>query len=189
MSRSALVTDRVAALVAGVLMLGVGALAIVWWSGRWSALPDQIDAGGLLAVLGQPWWPWVAGIAGLALLVLGVWWLAAHLRSQKVGRMALPGSSQEGKLTADARPVAKAAGEVLGTVRGVRSSRASISHDRGQIVARLTATIDPDADLRQVAEAADRVSADLRQVLGREDISCLVQLKVSSRPGSLARVD
>lgn len=189
MSRSALVTDRVAALVAGVLMLALGVLAIVWWSGRWSALPDQIDAGGLRDLLGQPWWPWAAGLAGLALLVLGVWWLAAHLRSQKVGRMALPGSSQEGKLTADARPVAKAAGEVLGTVRGVRSSRATISHDRGQIVARLTATLDPDADLRLVADAADRVSADLRQVLGREDISCLFQLKVSSRPGSLARVD
>jgi len=188
-SRSALAADRVAALIAAGLVLGLGVLAIVWWSGRWSALPDQIDAGGLLAVLGQPWWPWAAGLAGLGLVVLGVWWLAAHLRSQKVGRMALPGSSQAGRLTADARTVAKAAGEVLGNVRGVRSSRATISHDRGQIVARLTATLDPDADLRLVADAADRVSADLRQVLGREDISCLVQLKVSSRPGSLARVD
>jgi len=184
-----LAADRVAALVAAVLMLGLGLLAIVWWSGRWSVLPDQIDAGELLGGLGQPWWPWVAGIAGLGLVTLGVWWLAAHLRSQKVGRLALPGSSKEGRLTADARPVAKAAGEALGKVRGVRSSRATISHGRGQIVARLTATIDPDADLRLVAEAADRVSADLRQVLGREDVSCLVQLKVSSRTSSLARVD
>lgn len=189
MSRGTLVADRLAVLVAAVLALALGILTLLWWSGRWSALPDQIDAGPLLDVLGQPWWPWAAGIVGLGLVLVGLRWLVAHLRSQRIGRMALPGSNKEGRLTADARPVAKAAGEALGQVRGVRSSRATISHDRGQIVARLTATVDPDADLHLVAGAADQVSAELRQVLGREDIACRVQLKVSSRSSSLSRVE
>lgn len=188
MNPRTLVADRFAALVAAVLALALGVLAILWWTGRWSALGQQVDASATMNALDQPWWPWAVGLAGVILGLLGLRWLVAHLRSQGVGRLTLPGSSKAGRLTAEAKPVAKAAGDRLGKTRGVRSARATLTHDRGQIVARFTATVDPDADLALVASAADQVSAELRQVLGRDDVMCRVQLKVSARTSTIPRV-
>ena len=188
MSRRVRGIDRGATLVASLLALGLGVLAILWWTGTWAALPEQVNASAVTDALDQPWWPWAAGAGGLALVLIGLGWLSDHLRSQSVGRLALPGSGTSGRLNADAGPVAKAAGEAFGAVRGVRSSRATISHDRGQMVARVTATVDPEADLDIIASAADRVSAELRQVLGRDDVLCRVQLKVSGKNSTLSRV-
>ena len=55
-------------------------------------------------------------------------------------------------------------------------------------MARLTATIEPQADLATVAAAADAVSADLKKVLAREDLYCLVNLRVAQRGRQLSRV-
>ena len=72
--------------------------------------------------------------------------------------------------------------------RAVRSVRGTINRDRGQLVARLTATIEPQADLATVGAAADAVSADLKKVLAREDLRCQVNLRVAHRGRRLSRV-
>jgi hypothetical protein len=60
--------------------------------------------------------------------------------------------------------------------------------ERGQVVARLTATIEREADLALIARAADQVSADLAAVLERGDLHCRVQVNVAARHRSLPRV-
>lgn len=188
MKHRVIVLDRVAAAVTGVLLVGAGLLALAWCTGQVLDLPDTIDAAAALDVTAASWWPWALAGAGIVLLLLGARWLVAHLQSQTVSRLTLPGSGPAGRLVADARPVAKAAAEAFGSTQGVRSSRATITHDRGQMIARLRATVEHDADLGDVARAADRVSAELRGVLDRDDLRCQVRLKVSSRKSGLARV-
>ena len=53
---------------------------------------------------------------------------------------------------------------------------------------RLTATIDPHADLHLIAAAADHVAADLARVLQRDDLHCQVNLKVARRAHTASRV-
>ena len=60
--------------------------------------------------------------------------------------------------------------------------------ERGQLVARLRATIEAEADLQAITSAADQVAADLAQVLERDDLHLQVQLKVATRSRSLPRV-
>lgn len=188
MSRGTLALDRVATVLAALVCLVAGAAALVWWSGRTTVLPESVDAAPVTDVTGQSWWPWALGLAGVVLILLGLRWLTAHLPQRGVGLLALPGSSSEGRLQADAGTVADAAAEELGGVRGVRSSRGTVQRDRGQVVVRLTATIEPDADLDAVARGADRASGQLQDVLGRDDLHCRVQLRVAGRGRPQPRV-
>ena len=56
-------------------------------------------------------------------------------------------------------------------------------------MAKLRATIERQADLTAIAAAADRVSADLRQVTQREDLVCQINLGVARTTRDLSRVD
>ena len=125
---------------------------------------------------------------GLLLALLGLRWIAAHLGRPTVSRLHLTGSGSGGRLDARAAKVAGAAADALADTIGVRSARGTVVRDRGQLVARLTATLEPDADLGVVARQADLVSAQLRQVLDRDDVRCSVELRVAARGGRMPRV-
>lgn len=78
------------------------------------------------------------------------------------------GSGPEGRLLVNAGTVASAAADAIAA--GVRSATGTIQRDRGQLVAKLTATVEREADLHLVAAAADTVTADLRRALQRDDM-------------------
>lgn len=177
MSRGTLAVDRLATVLLALICMVSGVLGFLWWRGTFD-VTRRADMTGVRTVLEQPWWPWVALLAGLLLIVLGLRWLLGHLPRRGVDEINLDGSGQRGRLRAAAKPVAEAAAEALAAAPGVRSSRGSVIRERGQVVARLTCTVDPGADLSAVAAAADRVAADLAGVLGRDDLHCQVQLKV-----------
>lgn len=187
MSRAVIAFDRLAAIVVSLLLIGAGLAGLVWWRGD-LGLSGPLDAAAAVDLTTQPWWPWVAGFVGAALVLLGLRWLAGHVITSGVGQVRLPGSSKQGRLTAQVKPVAQAAAEVLEATDGVRSARGTINRDRGQLVARLSATIEPQADLATVTAAADAVSGDLKKVLAREDLRCLVNLRVARRGRQLSRV-
>ncbi len=63
-------------------------------------------------------------------------------------------------------------------VQGACGACGRIVRDRGQLVARLSATIERDADLGLLAHKADAVSTDLEHALGRQDLHCSVELRV-----------
>lgn len=186
-SRATLAVDRFATLLLALALIAGGALGIWWWTGD-SSLPTRSDTGQLQDLVGQSWWPWASAIAGLVLILLGVRWIASHVRTTKVKRLNLKGSGSEGRLGVDGTRVAGAAADAFTDTLGVRSAKGSVRHDRGQIVANLSATIEPEADLHQVAEQADLVSAELAQVLGREDLRCSVELTVARIAKPLERV-
>ncbi|MGL5930993.1 MAG: hypothetical protein ACRCY8_18835 [Dermatophilaceae bacterium] len=187
MRRRTVALDRAVVLLTGLLLIAAAVAGFVWWRGD-LGLSGPLDTAVATDAAEQPWWPWAVGATGALLVVLGLRWLAAHLRSSRVGALRLPGSGPHGRLTADTGSVARAAGEVLAATPGVRSARGGVDRDRGRLVARLRATIEPEADLATVAAASDRVAADLRTVLQRDDIRCRVDLRVAQHGRNLPRV-
>ena len=188
MSRGVIAFDRFASFLVGIVLVAAGAFALVWWLDLFSWLPRALNTSPVTDAISRPWWPWVAGLVGAVLVLLGLRWLAGHLPSSRVGELTLPGSGRQGKLRAAATPVAKNAAEVLEGTPGVRSVSGRMLRERGQLVARLDATIEAGADLQAITSAADQVAADLAKVLERDDLRCQVQLKVATRSRSLPRV-
>ena len=190
MSRAVIAWDRVVTLLIGLLLIAVGLAGILWWLGDflgWSQQPLQVDRA--LELTEEAWWGWAVGAAGILLILLGLRWLAAHVPDRRVSNLKLPGSTAQGRLDAKVRPIAGAAAEAFALTPGVRTARGTIQRDRGQLVAKLRATIEQQADLTTIADAADRVSAELRQVTQRDDLVCQVNLGVARTTRDLSRVD
>lgn len=188
MSRGVITLDRFAALLMGIVAIAAGVFAVGWWLNVFSWLPTSLETAPVTGATTQPWWPWAAGLAGTVLVLLGLRWLVAHIPHGSVDDLTLPGTGIEGKLRAAATPVAKAAADALAATPGVRSATGRVRRDRGQLIARLSATIEADADLQAVASAADRIAIDLARVLEREDLHSLVMLRVATRNRPLPRV-
>lgn len=181
-SRRTLVLDRAVTLVLSVALLAGGGLAVWWWSGT-SGLAEQVDLGPAESTLAAVWWPAVAALVGLVLVLVGLRWLLAHLGGGQVPTLHLRGSGEGGRLEVDPSRVAAAAAAAFADTAGVRSARGRIVRDRGQLVARISATIELDADLAGLAHRADEVSADLDRALGRQDLYCSVELRVGGPAG------
>ncbi|GAA0291922.1 hypothetical protein [Kineococcus aurantiacus] len=192
MGRAVLGLDRLLALLAGVVLLVAGAATAAWGGGWlvrvWSAAPRQLQLKTATDTFAATWWPWAAGVTGAVLVLLGLWWLLAHLPRRGVGTLVLPGSDKHGRLLLEPAGAATAAAEVLEEFPGVRSAGSRVLRDRGQLVVELKALVEPTADLTAVVAATDAVSADLHQVLDRDDARARVHLSVARRARRLPRV-
>lgn len=189
MSRGVMGWDRVAAFVLGLLLLAAGLAVVGWWTGYlddvWSAAPDALDTSAAADLAGETWWPWALGVAGALLVLLGLWWLLSHIPRRGTGPLRLQGSGSGGELSIDGGQATQAAAEALAQTPGVRAASGTFARDRGELVAGLRVTIDPTADLDEVASAVEVASADLHRVLGRDDVRCRAQVSVAAnaRPG------
>jgi hypothetical protein len=160
--------DRVATAVAGLLLIGIGLLAFVWDRRLFFDWPNAMNLGGPLAWLRQGWVPWAAGIGGAVLVLLGLWWLLAHLPSRRLHAEPLPGSGAggQGQVRVELKAVATRAAEDLARLPGVTSCRGRALRDRGQMVIELRPTLAADTDLATFARGADIEAARTQDVLG-----------------------
>lgn len=188
MSRSVVIVDRLATLLVALLLIATGAAAIVWWLGE-LGLMGPVDVALVVEQTTQAWWSWAAGLVGVVLVLLGLRWLLGHIPHRGVAAIRLRGTGTSGRLTAQVSQASHAAAELLEETEGVRSTRGTIHRDRGQLVARIKATVEPQADLAAVTAAADTVATELKQVLDRDDLRCSVRLHVARRGRRLSRVD
>ncbi len=194
MSRAVLATDRVIALLVGVVLAAAGVGAAAWYLESRGMLPggvqlsDQVDTAALQTATSASWWPWASAAVGVLLVLLGLWWLAAHLPDRRLDRLRIAGTSERDRLEADAGSVANAAADALGRVDGVRSARGHLRRERGQLLLSLHATIEHGADLAEVARTCDQTSADVAHVLGRDDLRCRVRVQVAHRDRAIPRV-
>jgi len=171
--------DRTAGTLIALSLLTTGAAMIAWRYDRIPSAPDQLTAGPLTDPTGAEWWPWATGAAGVVAILLGLWWLARHLPRRVGGRFALPGGDRSGQLAADAHSAVDAAAQALARTPGIRDGSGQIVADRGQLVAELTCTIEPTADLQSVQAAAARTVAELATVVALPTIRTRVRLRVA----------
>ena len=192
MRRSVLGLDRFLAIVLGLCLLVAGAAVASWYTGWlgdvWTATPKKLSTAGAADVVEMSWWPWAALGAGVLAVVLGLWWLIAHLPRRGVGMLVLPGSGKTGRLLVDPTGPAGAAADTLADTPGIRNAHAKVLRDRGELVVAITGTVDPSADLSEVAAAADAVTTDLQTVLGRDDARARVRFSVARHDRDRARV-
>ncbi|MEU4396779.1 hypothetical protein [Kribbella sp. NPDC023855] len=190
MRRGLIAFDRLAAVVLAIVLIAAGAAALAWRHDLIPDATDRLEINGLAELPQAAWWPWATGVGGVLLVVLGLTWLARHLPRHGTGRLRLPGSDETGRLTADANAAAGAAGHVLAQTPGVRSGSGRIVLDRGQLVAEITATLEPGADLDAVRAAAEQTGQELHQVVGRDDLHHRIELRVArhAKPPTTARV-
>ena len=191
MRRSTLAFDRVLVLLLGLVLLVVGVAAVGWQVGFletvWPDVPSSLDVdSGRLT--GASSYPLLAGIVGVALVLIGLWWLLAHLPRRSVGSLRLPSGDQPGRLVVDPGPAVSTAAEVLAEDPIIRSARGAILADRGELVVRLRATVDPDSDLDDAVAACDRVLSDLAHVLPADQLRSRVELSVLRRGEVAPRV-
>jgi hypothetical protein len=184
MRRSVLAFDRVVVLLLGLLLIVVGVAAVGWQVGFLesvsSDVPDELAVDSTQVTQGSAYAPLAAAL-GVALVVLGLWWLLAHLPRRSVGSLRLPSGEQPGRLVVEPGPAVATAAEVLSDDPLVRSARGAVLADRGERVVRLRATVDPDADLATVVATCDRVLADLAHVLPADQLRSRVELSVLRR--------
>jgi hypothetical protein len=179
--------DRLMVALAGVALIVVGLGCMVWstrstpWWPQWiQQLPDRVSIGAAVGWLASPWWPWVSGTLAFLLALVAVRWLVVHLPAKGVGYLRLPDdadSRDRGVLLVDARAAADAAALALNSLPGIETAVGSLDDVDGQLVARIDATIEATADLREVGRSCDQVSAQLAQVLGRRDVAVRVTLR------------
>jgi hypothetical protein len=192
MRRSVLALDRIVAVLFGLILFVAGVAAAGWYNGGlrrlWTAFPKKLSTAGASDVLNTWWWPWAAAGVGALAVVLGLWWLIAHLPRRRVGMLVLPGSGKPGRLLVDPCGPASTAAEVLADTPGIRSAHSKVLRDRGELIIALTGTIDPRADLADVIAATDAVATELQAVLGRDDARARIRLSVARRAQIQPRV-
>jgi hypothetical protein len=192
MRRSVLGLDRILAILLGLILLSTGIAVAAWYNGNLRRLfpqfPKELSTKKGSDLANTDWWPWTAGAVGVLLVLLGLWWLLAHLPRRGVGLLVLPGSGRNGRLRIDPSGPAATAAEVLADTPGIRTAHGKAQRDRGQLIVALTATMDPRADLSQIVAATDAVATDLNTVLGRDDARARILLSVARRAKAQPRV-
>ena len=191
MRRGVLAVDRVVVLLLGLVLIVLGVAVVGWQVGFladvWPSVPDsaQVDS---TQVTDNANFETIALVAGVVLVLIGLWWLLAHLPRRGVGPLRLPSGAVPGVLTVLPRPAADTAAEILADEPGVLSARAAVLTERKQRVVRLRVTTYPDADLGSVIASCDAVLADLARVLPEEQLTSRVELSVLRRAPERARV-
>jgi hypothetical protein len=188
MSRGTLILDRFVGLLLALVLIAAGAVTALWSTRQVARLAAPLDITPVRDAIDESWWPWALAGVGILLVALGLAWLLAHRPQTGVGRIPLPGTGRPGRLLAEGRPVADAAAAALAPTLGVQRVRGRIRRERGTLVLRLNALLDPDADLGVVTDAAEQVSGQVRHLLGRDDLTCTVSLQVASHITRRTRV-
>ncbi len=192
MSRRVLGWDRTAAFLLALVLLAAGAVVALFGAGQltrvWASAPDAVSTTRLTDAYGAGWWTGASIATGVVLTLLGLWWLLAHLPRNHVGALRLPGSGSRGRYSLDGGSAVSVAADVLSDLRGVRSASGRLKQTRGQVVAEMSVTAGPTTDLAELSGSIDAVSADLAQVLSRDDVRARVRVKIARHDERTSRV-
>ncbi|QDB78375.1 alkaline shock response membrane anchor protein AmaP [Georgenia wutianyii] len=174
--------NRAVLTLLGLALLAAGVLGLVLSLGGFGTdlaaspvLPDQLSR---LAADTSWFWPVVAA-ACLVIALLGLRWLLAQLRTDRVTRLDLTQDPRDGLTTLHAGALIDAVEDEAGALRGVTGASA---HLRGEDHPRLDLTVDLSdrADVAEIrAQLEELVIPHLRQAADAPDLAVDIVL----RPG------
>ncbi|WP_139977350.1 hypothetical protein [Nocardioides litoris] len=168
--RRARTTDRVVALVLGLLLVAGGLALVDLQTGVLLGTPSDLDLGPVRDVVDTGWWPWVFAVASVVLGLLALGSLLGRLRPGRDGSTRLTASDPRGRLVADLDSVASAvAGRLEATAPLARARGAVVRSRRGPVLS-VRAHLAPDADLAEVAAAAEEAAADVVRAFPQDAI-------------------
>lgn len=186
MGRITVALDRIATLIAGLVLLA-GGLALVGWKTRWPPswthrLGDHVSTIPLSNALADSWWQWCGGIGAAVLGLLVLRWMLAHVPVPHAFPITLPGSDETGSLTVDARIAADAAADALAATSLLDHAAAAVRRDRGDTIIDITARTHPDIPLSAAITAAQPAADQLHAFLGDGSPHVRLHLHVVRRP-------
>lgn len=172
MKRSTVFFDRLGVLIVGLAVLAVGAGAALWQQDRLTFAPDALDAGPILDLTEQPWWPWALIGAGVVVALLALWSLLRRIPSGRTRRIALSSSaSPRGTVTLELTAVASRAAEVAKSVHGVKSARSRLRAEKTAVGGRtpvitVLVTCEPTVDPASIADEMGELRRQVAGVIG-----------------------
>ncbi|MBD7951163.1 hypothetical protein [Oerskovia rustica] len=196
MNRTVLRLDRVLLALVGLVLVAVGVAALLWTTGTLAeyvdGVPDRLDTSPATDAASQTWWPFVTGAVALILAIVAVWWMLAHLPARSVAEQDLPGSSRAMRLRIDrGGGAAPAPPHAAQQVPSVRRATATLRDEGSELVLSLLVTVDPAADLPDLATRLDDLVADAATVLPDERLRSrtTVRMRTSRRSDRGSRVE
>ncbi|QII08511.1 hypothetical protein BH93_26770 [Rhodococcoides fascians A25f] len=191
MKRATASLDRTSTAVVGLALIALGGGAIAWERGKFPGR-ERIDAAFVDTTVDAGWWPWALGAAAIVLVLLGLWWLLAHLPRRSVGTVAFASTADsdvDGRLSVDLTTAAKSAAKSLAAHEGVVSASGRSVSDRGERVVEITATLDPAVtSLDTVSAAAARTRNDIVTSLDGTPAAVRILLQCGKSRKQSARV-
>ncbi|MBY4127039.1 hypothetical protein HQO83_01385 [Rhodococcus fascians] len=191
MKRATASLDRTSTAVVGLALIALGGGAIAWQRGKFPGR-ERIDAAFVDTTVDAGWWPWALGAAAIVLVLLGLWWLLAHLPRRSVGTVAFastPDSDVDGRLSVDLTTAAKSAAKSLADHPGVVSASGRSVSDRGERVVEISATLDPAVtSLDAVSAAAAQTRNDIVTSLDGTPAAVRILLQCGKSRKQSARV-
>ena len=187
MDRHASRLNHVGLTLLGLVLLAAGLLGLARGAGlfgRDAAADPLITDGMRRFAAGNGWfWPVVAA-AAVVLALLGLTWLLAQARSERLPGLALEPDPSDGATRLSGRAVTSALEEEVAEYPGVRGVRASLLGTSARPRLHLSVAFGAGADLaalrRRIGEEA---VPRLREALERDSLPAVVKLRLLSRGG------
>ncbi len=170
--------NRVVLGLIGLLLVATGGLGLALGFGAYGNPPPRVLPEEVRAYPGQqPWFWWVVG-AGCALLaLLGLWWLLAQLRTDRVARLDLTTDDRNGLTVVHAAALSHAIENEAAKLRGVTHASARLRQKRGRRLT-LAVSLADHADIAEIRRALEGPVLDhARQVLEDPDLPVDIELR------------
>lgn len=184
MRRTLHVVDRLVVAVAGLILIGGGVVAILWWQGVTVVVDTlaDVDNSAIDTAADQAWWPWALLVATIVLALFGLWLLIGNLRPNRF-RVATVGTRSAvtgGIRTVSVADVGKAAAKSLERHRRIQSTRTRSYVDGRTPILELTVTADPTADGRDLIDLLRAVRHQLQLSFEGSDVQVQMLLHRAS---------
>lgn len=180
MRRTLNLVDRLVVGLVGLVLLGAGVVALLWWQ-QVSVVVDeieQINDHEIYTAPEQGWWPWSMLAATIVLVVAGLWLVLANVRLNRIRSVVVGTSSGAvgGERTVAVPDVGKAAAKSLERDPRIHSTQTRAFVDGRTPTLELTVTADPAAEGHDLIELLRAVRHQLQLSFAGADVEVRILL-------------